>query len=138
MFAATGIPYMPEAGEKVPQTGSLFRGGRNVVGFGATDTSIAAGATEEITIPIRERGVLGHFVVGAAAAELTELIITSIKLNNDELISGEVPAAMFAADAVRSPAFGHRVNVSDQLTVSVKNTDGTNASSAVGIGFSVG
>lgn len=133
-FAATGIPY---DGNSVAR-GSAFRGGRSLVGIGASDASIAAGATEDITFTIREPGVLGRLFIQGVAAEIEEMSVTSIKLNNDELLSGAVPAQMFAANAVGSPGFGHLVKVNDQLTVSIYNSDGTNASGDVFLGFSVG
>ena len=137
MFAATGIPYVQPDGKNIPTRGSIFRGGRSIVAYGAGIDDIAPGTTEEIVVPVREEGVLGKLVLDGTAAGLAGLVVTSITVNNDELISGEVPAAMFSNDSTLSPGFGHRVQVSDQVSVRLRNA-GAAATGPITTGWSVG
>lgn len=133
MLASTGILYNGRADK---DRGSNFRDGRSVTAFGTKVASIGAGASVELTIPIREPGLLGKLVVGGAPAELASCTISSIKLNNDELHSGEVPADMYAKDSLASPGFGHKVRVKDELQVVVVN-NGAAATGPISAGFSV-
>lgn len=115
-----------------------------VLGANAAATSMSDGATGTFTIPISEDCVLDRLAISCnaavalvAGAENTNvgLLVTSIKVNNDELLGssgGFCPASVFDARSQVSPVFGHRVKVSDNVTVTLSNQTGATVEAAVG------
>ena len=117
---------------------SAFRPGRSLVSVGGPPAAaIAAGATVQFTLQIREAGQLGQLCVAMweTAAPHTDLTntaqITEITHNNDLLISTNANGAQFAETSLVSPLFGHIVQVNDELTVSVLNPTATAATGSV-------
>ena len=108
---------------------SLFRKGRSLVAAGGpAQTTIATTATGVLTWTISEDGVFWKLVIQCQTlAIFPDLEVTAIRINNDDLIYGAVPAQMFAHDSRSSPGFGHPVYVADQVTVSILNNNAGNA-----------
>lgn len=111
---------------------SEFRPGRSLVSVGGPAMqAIAAAATVQATLQIREAGQLGQLCIsvvdGAVGnVDLTNgCQVTEITHNNDLLISTNANAAQFAETSLVSPLFGHIVQVNDELTVSVINNTAT-------------
>lgn len=114
---------------------SEFRPGRSLISVGGPGSqAIAAGATVQFTLQVREAGQLGQLVVAvtdpvaapAGAFDQTNLCsITEITHNNDLLVSTNVSAAMFSETSLISPLFGHIVQVNDELTVSIRSNAAT-------------
>lgn len=110
---------------------SEFRPGRSLISVGGPGSqALAAGATVQFTLQIREAGQLGQLVVActdpaaapAGAYDMTNSCsVTEITHNNDLLVSTNVSAAMFAETSLISPLFGHIVQVNDELTISLRN-----------------
>lgn len=106
---------------------SEFRPGRSLVSVGGPAMqALAAGATVQATLQIREAGQLGQLAISvmdpAGNVDLTNACqVTEITHNNDLLISTNANAAQFAETSLVSPLFGHVVQVNDELTVSVIN-----------------
>lgn len=119
---------MPQMNLADVRKGSALRprangGFRSLVGFGGpAQTSVAAGATETLTFTISEAGYANKLVL-LVDGEASEVEITDIKHNNDSLITGSTPAALFAQDSLHSPAFGHQFRVNDSVSITVKNND---------------
>ena len=116
---------------------SEFRPGRSLVSVGGPPAAaIAAGATVQFTLQIREAGQLGQLCVTmwetATGLDLTNTAqITEITHNNDLLISTNANGAQFAETSLVSPLFGHIVQVNDELTVSVLNPTAIAATGSV-------
>lgn len=116
---------------------SEFRPGRSLIAVGGPGSqAIAAAATVQFTLQVREAGQLGQLVVActdpaaapAGAYDMTNSCsITEITHNNDLLVSTNVSAAMFAETSLISPLFGHIVQVNDELTVSILNNTAATA-----------
>lgn len=92
--------------------------------------AIAAAATVQATLQIREAGQLGQLCISvmdaAGTADLTNACqVTEITHNNDLLISTNANCAQFSEVSLVSPLFGHIVQVNDELTVSVVNNSTT-------------
>jgi hypothetical protein len=121
-----------------PSKGSALRpdeggGYKSLVAIGATaaNTSLADATTSSaIECSTAEAGHIAKFVCdatipGAAPARVTSGVsITSIKHNNDEMVTGYVPISVFAQDSVASPMFGHWVDVNDVISVTFRNETG--------------
>ncbi len=110
---------------------SEFRPGRSLVSVGGPPAqAIAAGATTQAILPIREAGQLGQLTISvvdpATSLDLTNgCQVTEITHNNDLLISTNANCAAFSETSLQSPLFGHIVQVNDELSVSVVNNTGT-------------
>jgi len=110
---------------------SEFRPGRSLISVGGPGSqALAAGATVQFTLQVREAGQLGQLVVActdpaaapAGAYDMTNSCsVTEITHNNDLLVSSNVSAAMYSETSLVSPLFGHIVQVNDELTVSLLN-----------------
>lgn len=107
---------------------SEFRPGRSLVSVGGPPaTAIAAGATVQFVLQVREAGQLGQLCIAAweTAAPHTDLTntaqVTEITHNNDLLISTNANSAQFSEASLVSPLFGHIVQVNDELSVSLFN-----------------
>lgn len=93
--------------------------------------AIAAAATVQATLQIREAGQLGQLCISVVDAAVGNVDLTNgcqvteITHNNDLLISTNANAASFAETSLVSPLFGHIVQVNDELTVSVINNTAT-------------
>jgi hypothetical protein len=106
-------------------------------GNGASQaTSIADAGSATLTFTVSEAGWLDRLVVmGNAAAALAAgtvvapigAYVTSIKHNNDELVTGAVPATVFGHDSQSNPPMGHYVRPSDSLTITIVNQSGATA-----------
>lgn len=133
-----GAAWTVEAAPADARKQYAARAGRSLVAIGGpTVTSVAASSTATMTYSIEEAGVLCHLVIAATdTGDLNELLVTSIKLNNDELITGSVPVSVFRHDSIDSPLFGHKVDRSTKLSITVENKDGATAASVYS-GFSV-
>jgi len=111
--------------------GSLVRQGRSLVAFGSTLTNIAAGATATINVPVSEAGILGRMVV-AAGANLQNLTIDRIELNNDLLQSGaSTSGELWGATSFYNSAFAIPVAVNDRLNITITNTGAAAAATVV-------
>lgn len=119
-LAALGIagPNMVQRPQRY--RGSAWRGGRSLVAIGVPPQNVGIGATATFTFTISEPGYLGR-LFAAASVQLGDVLITSIKHNNDELITSEVTGEMFAQDAIQSPGFGHYVEVADAVSITLRN-----------------
>lgn len=106
-------------------------GVRAHVGVGAStgSASVAAGGSTTFTLAVKEACVLDYIVVACSAIE--NLVIDAIRVDNETLTSGEVPAGLFSADSVRNPRLGYVVNQSSTIEVDVTNR---HASAAVQVG----
>jgi len=110
---------------------SEFRPGRSLVSVGGPIAqALAAAATVQATLQVREAGQLGQLCI--SVSDVTGLIdltnacqVTEITHNNDLLISTNANAAQFTETSLVSPLFGHIVQVNDELTVSVINNSTT-------------
>lgn len=139
-----GVPVkLPaEAGIKGSCSRSGAGGGKTIVAIGAAKGTIAAGASTTFTFTIREAGHIDRLFLSAvqdvagALANLSSLTVTSIVYDNDNLTSGDVPAAMFELNASESPIFAHLVEVNHELQITVRNDDPA-ASATLNCGFSV-
>jgi hypothetical protein len=106
---------------------SEFRPGRSLISIGGPPAiALAAGATAQAVLQVREAGQLGQLCISvidpATANDLTNSCqVTEITHNNDLLVSTTPTAAQFAETSLVSPLFGHVVQVNDELTVSVVN-----------------
>jgi len=98
----------------------MLRGGRSLVAIGdlAGFVVIAPGATIIVDYTIDEPGVLDRYVLDA---DVFGLVVTSINLDNDNLISGSVGASLFAPGNLNSPAYFHRVTQNTRLRVTLTN-----------------
>ena len=117
---------IPDALTRSLPRGSMARGGRSLVGVGDLVGSIAVGAGATVTIQytIDEPGVLDRYVLNifdpATGLPLNGLVVASINLDNDNLISGSVGATLFT-DQTQSPYFGHRITQNTKLRVTLNN-----------------
>jgi len=106
---------------------SEFRPGRSLISIGGPPAiAIAAGATQQAVLQVREAGQLGQLCISVTdpvtSNDLTNSCqVTEITHNNDLLVSTTPTAAQFAETSLISPLFGHVVQVNDELTVSVVN-----------------
>ncbi len=117
---------------------------RSLVALGgaAAATSVAdTASTAALAVTTAEAGHINKLIVsagvtGAAATlELGGIYVTSILHNNDQMLTGKVPAALFRHDSVDNPSFGHYVEVNDVLTVTFENQSG--ATAEIGFCFTV-
>lgn len=101
--------------------------------FRSNPAIAAAGAPEGSTVADTAEGLESYTL--EKAAQLARLVISdhdalaavsSIKINNEELVSGFLPPAMFAPDCPWSPTFGHVVSPQDSLKVGRTNQTGGN------------
>ncbi len=100
--------------------GSMARGGRSLVAIGDLVglVNIAAGASIIVDYTIDEPGVLDRYVLNT---DVFGLVVSSINLDNDNLISGSVGASTFGESNLQSPYFGHRVTQNTKLRVTLTN-----------------
>lgn len=117
----TALP-MPDRGSALrPRAGG---GHRSIVAHGpATGTgpiAIGANATVSTELEISEDGWLDRLVI-LETGGAQDLVVTSIKVANDELLNGEVPIALFAPDSTLLPPFGHFVNPNTKVRVAIAN-----------------
>ena len=140
--AALGINAQPIAQGRLKKGlpyKSLFRGGRSLIGIGGPRlAALAAAASGTIVFQVAEAGLLGKLIIDTDATA-AELGVTSIKHNNDELLSsgtGEMPASAYSSGSFYNATVARWVDVSDQLSVTVIN----NAVGVVDVqaGFTVG
>lgn len=123
--AALCRPLPPEF-DQYRKGDNVYRQGRSLIAIGGPEiTTVGAGASATLTFSITEAGVLGRLFIDWTGDE-AECVVTSIKHNNDEMLTGEVPGTAFYHNCTSSPVFGHFVDINDKLTITVKNLDGAN------------
>jgi len=81
------------------------------------------GRLGKLGLQARESGLLGTTPAGIVG--LHRLTVIEMKWNNDSLISGVVPAVMFAPDSQCNPVLGHPIDKSSKVSVKVRNEDAT-------------
>lgn len=134
-------------------------GFREIVAMGATVLQAAAnGASATFTFTFQEDGVLDKLVLTAASPDITVvgggtqdaslgagtkneghllgLYVTTCSLNGNSLISGHVPATVFAGGSYWSPVFGHTITPGKSvLSLVVLNQSGQDYE--LGAGYTV-
>jgi hypothetical protein len=122
---------MEDGGPKVP---SRYRGGRTFVAAGGpAQTSIAATTEGTLTWTFSEDNtLLNQLVLECITGSLQACTVTQAKLNNDDLISDQVPATVFARDSLSNPLGGYRVGPKDTFVLKIQNDDGANAALVAG------
>lgn len=138
--ATRGSALRPNFGDDGEFGGSY----RSLVAIGGTAaaTSVAdTASTAALAATTAEAGHINKLIVsagvtGAAATlELGGIYVTSILHNNDQMVTGKVPAALFRHDSVDNPMFGHWVEVNDVISVTFENQSG--ATAEIGFCFTV-
>ena len=106
---------------------SILRGGASLAAIGANTvvTSLAVGKTT-INFRIAEAGWLQALSIqfGAFTGSTSLLTVSQIVLNNDPLISDNLPISMFGGTAFATPQFANFVEVADILTIEINNLTG--------------
>ncbi len=120
-------PWAPGLAGQMPNCpgrGSPLRYGKSIVAIGGpAPTVVGATASATLAWKIAEAGHVGKLVLQEiTAADLDSLTVTSISYDNDQLISGNVPANMFRADSTCNPLFGHYFEVNHDLEVVLFNS----------------
>lgn len=126
-FSAESVPVPDEPGR-----GSYLRKGRSLVAIGGpTPTSVAAATSNvEQVFSLTETGILGRLCI-IQDQDWDDLVVQSIKYDNDELLTGEVPAALFRRHSMASPLFGQRVQPGHRLVIKYRNLHAADAASVL-------
>ena len=103
--------------------------GREVAFLAATKASVSASGSKTFEFSPSEAGMLDRLcLITGDSDALREIDVTSIKVDNDELIDGgEVPGLQFDPQNQNYVSMGHLYTANSKIKVTVNNLDATNA-----------
>lgn len=137
ILPAKGTVYRPAFGDQEGYRSLIATGGNSA----ATSTADAGSATLTFAA-CQEDGVLERMIfvcnaavslVAGADASERGVVITSIKVKNDELIGGgNVPAALFSERSLWNPPIGKPVDANTAVSVTYTNNTGATIEATAG------
>lgn len=96
-------------------------GYRSLIAHGGTGrAALGIGAAGTLSWSIEENAPALRFVVQADAGP-EDITVTSIKVDNDELVTGSVPFQLFEKDSVYNPMVGKWFTTASKVTASFQN-----------------
>lgn len=141
-----GLVPRPNLRGSIIRRSGTGQGFRDIVAIGGpTFTAAANAASGTMAFTFAEPGILDKMIlmggaavslVAGADSALAGCYVTSITLNGNGLVSGNVPALIFHERSVISPAFGHSVQPGTSV-LSVVALNESGAALEFGVGFSV-
>lgn len=96
-------------------------GFRSLIAHGGTGSAaLAIGGAGTLTWAISEKAPALRFIAQPDGGDAF-ITVTSIKVDNDELVTGSVPVKLFAPDSVFNPMVGKWFDTSSKVTASFQN-----------------
>jgi hypothetical protein len=123
-FSAQPKAIAPTIGGTIK--GSSLRGGNSIIAVGGQGSAVVVDGDPWVdAYSIQEEAVLDRLLATQGSNAATgPNVVTDIVHNNNSLITGSVPSAMFAPDCLYSPPFGGYVSPQSKLRVEGVNNSG--------------
>lgn len=129
-----GAAVVPYSAMQVAPKGATSSPPRIIaLGQSSTITALGTSSTATVTFTIERPCVLDRLVIdfGGSGVTADDLYVSALRYNGDSLLSGAAtPIETFSAENRYNPSLGIAVQPGMSLTLSIVNTDGTNAGEA--------